>query len=82
MELTHPGRFVAASLGAPHRRGRAVSLVMLGLPVANVVGVPEASRRDRDQRRAHDDADGYAEITWPAAGIETWTPRAISTADP
>ncbi len=34
---------VAASMVAPHRRGRAVSLVMLGLPVANVVGVPVAT---------------------------------------
>jgi len=34
---------VAASLVAPSRRGRAVSLVMLGLPVANVVGVPAAT---------------------------------------
>jgi DHA1 family inner membrane transport protein len=31
---------VAASLVAPERRGRAVSRVMLGLPVATVVGVP------------------------------------------
>jgi MFS transporter, DHA1 family, inner membrane transport protein len=34
---------VAASMVAPHRKGRAVSLVMLGLPVANVVGVPTAT---------------------------------------
>ncbi len=34
---------VAASLVEPHRRGRAVSLVMLGLPVANIVGVPAAT---------------------------------------
>jgi MFS transporter, DHA1 family, inner membrane transport protein len=34
---------VAASMVAPHRKGRAVSLVMLGLPVANVVGVPAAT---------------------------------------
>ena len=31
---------VAASMVAPERRGRAVSRVMLGLPVATVVGVP------------------------------------------
>lgn len=31
---------VAASLATPARRGRAVALVMLGLSVANVVGVP------------------------------------------
>lgn len=34
---------VAASLAAPARRGRAVALVMLGLSVANVVGVPVAT---------------------------------------
>jgi DHA1 family inner membrane transport protein len=34
---------VAASLVDPARRGRAVSLVMLGLPIANVVGVPAAT---------------------------------------
>jgi DHA1 family inner membrane transport protein len=34
---------VAASLVAPERRGRAVASVMLGLSVANVVGVPLAT---------------------------------------
>jgi DHA1 family inner membrane transport protein len=34
---------VAASLVAPHLRGRAVSSVMLGLAVANVAGVPSAT---------------------------------------
>ncbi|MGI9155984.1 MAG: MFS transporter [Marmoricola sp.] len=34
---------VAASLAGPERRGRAVSLVMLGLAVANIVGVPAAT---------------------------------------
>jgi DHA1 family inner membrane transport protein len=34
---------VAASMVDPARRGRAVSLVMLGLPIANVVGVPVAT---------------------------------------
>ena len=34
---------VAADLAAPHRRGRAVAMVMLGLSVANVVGVPAAT---------------------------------------
>jgi DHA1 family inner membrane transport protein len=34
---------VAASLADPARRGRAVALVMLGLSVANVVGVPAAT---------------------------------------
>ena len=34
---------VAADLVAPHRRGRAVSRVMLGLAIANVAGVPAAT---------------------------------------
>ncbi|GAB3770567.1 DHA1 family inner membrane transport protein [Nocardioides ginsengisegetis] len=34
---------VAASLAPPERKGRAVALVMLGLSVANVVGVPAAT---------------------------------------
>jgi MFS transporter, DHA1 family, inner membrane transport protein len=34
---------VAASLADPGRRGRAVAMVMLGLSVANVVGVPAAT---------------------------------------
>jgi MFS transporter, DHA1 family, inner membrane transport protein len=34
---------VAASLAAPEHRGRAVAAVMLGLSVANVVGVPAAT---------------------------------------
>ncbi|WP_343996820.1 MFS transporter [Nocardioides dubius] len=34
---------VAANLAAPGRRGRAVALVMLGLSIANVIGVPVAT---------------------------------------
>ena len=34
---------VAASLAPPHRKGRAVASVMLGLSVANVAGVPAAT---------------------------------------
>jgi MFS transporter, DHA1 family, inner membrane transport protein len=34
---------VAAGLAAPGRKGRAVALVMLGLSVANVIGVPAAT---------------------------------------
>ena len=34
---------VAASMARPSRKGRAVALVMLGLSVANVVGVPAAT---------------------------------------
>ena len=46
--LPHGGYFgvaslVAASMVAPERRGRAIALVLLGLPIANVVGVPAAT---------------------------------------
>jgi MFS transporter, DHA1 family, inner membrane transport protein len=46
--LPHGGYFgvaslVAASMVAPERRGRAFAWVLLGLPVANVVGVPAAT---------------------------------------
>ncbi len=34
---------VAAQLAAPGRKGRAVALVMLGLSIANVIGVPAAT---------------------------------------
>ena len=46
--LPHGGYFgvaslVAASMVAPERRGRAIALVLMGLPVATVVGVPAAT---------------------------------------
>lgn len=46
--LPHGGYFgvaslVAASMVAPERRGRAMALVLMGLPIANVVGVPAAT---------------------------------------
>lgn len=46
--LPHGGYFgvsalVAASMVAPERRGRVMALVFMGLPVANVVGVPAAT---------------------------------------
>lgn len=46
--LPHGGYFgiaslVAASMVAPEKRGRAMAWVLLGLPVANVVGVPAAT---------------------------------------
>ncbi|MBF4161751.1 MFS transporter [Nocardioides sp. CBS4Y-1] len=34
---------VAADMVAPERRGRALALVMMGIPVANVIGVPLAT---------------------------------------
>lgn len=46
--LPHGGFFgvaslVAAGMVAPERRGRAMALVLMGLPIANVVGVPAAT---------------------------------------
>ena len=46
--LPHGGYFgvaslLAASMVSPERRGRAIAAVLLGLPVANVVGVPAAT---------------------------------------
>jgi DHA1 family inner membrane transport protein len=46
--LPHGGYFgvsalVASSMVTPERRGRAMALVFMGLPVANVVGVPAAT---------------------------------------
>src|SRR3954453_11560659 len=46
--LPHGGYFgvaslVAASMVAPERRGRAIAMVLMGLPIANVVGAPAAT---------------------------------------
>ena len=46
--LPHGGYFgvaslVAASMVAPERRGRAIAMVLMGLPIANVIGVPAAT---------------------------------------
>ena len=43
---------VAASMARPSRKGRAVSQVMLGLSVANVLGVPAATRAGPGARLA------------------------------
>ena len=43
---------VAASMARPSRKGRAVSQVMLGLSVANVIGVPAATRAGPGARLA------------------------------
>lgn len=52
---------VAASLAPPERRGRAVSLVMLGLAVANVVGVPAATWLGQQL--------GWRSAYWAVAGL-------------
>jgi DHA1 family inner membrane transport protein len=56
---------VAASLAAPERRGRAVASVMLGLSVANVVGVPAATwlGQQLGWRSAYLAASGLALLT-------------------
>src|SRR3954471_2639470 len=56
---------VAASLAAPERRGRAVASVMLGLSVANVVGVPAATwlGQQLGWRSAYLSAAGLALLT-------------------
>jgi DHA1 family inner membrane transport protein len=56
---------VAAGLAAPERRGRAVASVMLGLSVANVVGVPAATWLGQQVgwRAAYLSAAGLAVLT-------------------
>ena len=56
---------VAASLAAPHRRGRAVATVMLGLSVANVVGVPAATWMGQ--------AVGWRSAYWLVTGLAVIT---------
>ena len=71
---------VAASLVPPHRRARAVARVMLGLTVANVVGVPLATRLGQQL--------GWRSTYWSVAvvavlavaAVARWVPR--SPADP
>jgi DHA1 family inner membrane transport protein len=56
---------VAASLAAPGRRGRAVAMVMLGLSVANVAGVPAATWLGQ--------AVGWRSAFWLVAGLGVLT---------
>jgi DHA1 family inner membrane transport protein len=56
---------VAASLATPARRGRAVAMVMLGLSVANVVGVPAATWLGQ--------AVGWRSAFWLVAGLGVLT---------
>lgn len=64
--LPHGGFFgvaslVAASMVAPERRGRAIALVLMGLPVANVLGVPLATWLGQEL--------GWRASYWLVAGI-------------
>lgn len=52
---------VAASMARPSRKGRAVSQVMLGLSVANVIGVPAATVLGQ--------ALGWRAAFWASAGL-------------
>lgn len=52
---------VAASLAAPGRQGRAVAMVMIGLSVANVIGVPAATWLGQTL--------GYRAAYWAVAGL-------------
>jgi DHA1 family inner membrane transport protein len=52
---------VAADLAAPNRRGRAIALTMLGLSVANVVGVPAATWLGQNV--------GWRSAYWLVAGL-------------
>src|SRR3954454_23089040 len=68
--LPHGGYFgvaslVAASMVAPERRGRAIALVLMGLPVANVVGVPAATWLGQTA--------GWRASYWVVAGLAALT---------
>jgi MFS transporter, DHA1 family, inner membrane transport protein len=56
---------VAASMARPSRKGRAVSLVMLGLSVANVIGVPAATVLGQEL--------GWRAAYWAAGGLAVLT---------
>jgi DHA1 family inner membrane transport protein len=56
---------VAASMAPPSRKGRAVSQVMLGLSVANVLGVPAATLLGQEL--------GWRAAFWSAAGLAVLT---------
>jgi len=56
---------VAASMARPSRKGRAVALVMLGLSVANVIGVPAATVLGQEL--------GWRTAYWAAGGLAVLT---------
>ena len=56
---------VAASMARPSRKGRAVALVMLGLSVANVIGVPAATVLGQEL--------GWRAAYWAAGGLAVLT---------
>jgi DHA1 family inner membrane transport protein len=56
---------VAAGLAQPERKGRAVAMVMLGLSVANVIGVPAATWLGQHL--------GWRSAYWSVAGLSVLT---------
>jgi DHA1 family inner membrane transport protein len=65
---------IAAALVAPHLRGRAVSSVLLGLAVANVVGVPAATWLGQDL--------GWRSAYWAVVVMAAVTVAAVLTVVP
>jgi DHA1 family inner membrane transport protein len=65
---------IAASLVAPHLRGRAVSSVMLGLSVATVAGVPASAWLGQ--------SFGWRTAYWAVLGVTALTAVAIHTVIP
>jgi DHA1 family inner membrane transport protein len=65
---------IAASLVAPHLRGRAVSSVMLGLATANVAGVPAATWLGQHL--------GWRSAYWAVVVVAALTVAAVLTAVP
>jgi DHA1 family inner membrane transport protein len=61
---------VAASLAPPGRKGRAVAMVMLGLSVANVIGVPAATWMGQQL--------GWRAAFWSVAGLSVLTVALIA----
>lgn len=61
---------VAASLAPPGRQGRAVAMVMIGLSVANVVGVPAATWMGQHL--------GWRSAFWVAAGLAVLTAALVT----
>ena len=77
--LPHGGYFgvaslVAASMVAPERRGRAIALVLMGLPVANVLGVPVATWLGQTL--------GWRASYWVVAGLAALTIVMVLTCVP
>jgi len=62
--------FVAASLAPRGREGRAVAMVMIGLSVANVVGVPAATWMGQNL--------GWRSAFWVAAGLAVLTAALVT----